>query len=73
MMLKVMPEAVRALLTIYPSCTLIDGLLKLATIEQQVNQCEQECKIEDCDRQRLCIENPHCCRKLKVIRRTFHL
>ncbi|KAG4068832.1 hypothetical protein HA402_004980 [Bradysia odoriphaga] len=54
----------RALLTVYPSCTLISGLFKLGKIVSILTDCEHRCAEINCNRQKLCTENPVCCPSL---------
>lgn len=51
----------------YPSCTLINGLVKLGKTEEIVSQCEKFCAETKCDRKTMCDQNPNCCRKLNMI------
>lgn len=66
MLMKFMPVVVRGLMLMYPSCTLIDGLVKLAKTDEIVATCENLCSTDNCDLQTFCVDNPSCCRKFEI-------
>lgn len=65
MLMNFMPVVIRGLMLMYPSCTLIDGLVKLAKTDDILVACENLCSMNNCDLQTFCVENPNCCRKFE--------
>ncbi|KAJ6646771.1 Phospholipid-transporting ATPase ABCA3 [Pseudolycoriella hygida] len=57
-----MYEILRILISFYPSCALISGLMKLSKAEIVLSSCKQAFNIQD--RQRICTEYPDCCPNL---------
>ncbi len=55
---------IKQAMSVIPTCALIQCLKKLSTIGKKCgNQCDDVCDSDE--RERLCDENPDCCRKLK--------